>query len=197
MASKLKLHRRTLLRGLGGAAVGLPMLDVMFQGRAAAQAAPRRYLVCFGGTSLGGDGDPLHNDYVPSTVGPNYDLKSALAPLEPVKGEVSVVSGLRIPTANGMAVPAGGRRDDFHVSSLSPLFSGVRSPDGTYAAGPTSDQLVATALAGNTPFKSFAYRVQVAWYLSVSAPYGRDVMSYKADPKGGRPLAILPTVSPH
>ena len=49
-----------------------------------------------------------HN-YVPNTVGPDYDLKSALAPLELVKGEVSVVSGLRIPTANGMAVYTSGK----------------------------------------------------------------------------------------
>src|SRR5438874_13114773 len=126
----LRITRRTLLRGAGGAAITLPVLEIMLDRHGGAYAAgtaiPKRYLVCFGGTSLGGDGDPLHNDYVPSTVGPNYDLKSALAPLVSVKGEVSVVSGLSIPTANGGAVPAAGRRDDFHVSSLSPLLSGVR-----------------------------------------------------------------------
>src|SRR5678815_5585577 len=99
---------------------------------------PKRYVVCFGGQSLGGDGDPLHNDYVPNTVGANYDLKSALAPLAPVQADVSVVSGLSIPPANGGTVPAGGRRDDFHVSSLSPLLSGVRSPANTASAGVTS-----------------------------------------------------------
>jgi hypothetical protein len=188
-----------MLRGLGGVAVGLPALDVMLDSHGTAYAqggmVPKRYLVCFGGTSLGGDGDPLHNDYVPSTVGPNYDLKSALAPLLPVKNEISVVSGLQIPTANGGAVPAGGRRDDFHVSSLSPLLSGVRSPANTAAAGPTSDQLVAEAIAGNTPFKSLVYRVQVGWYLSVSAPYGRDMLSYKKDGTG-KIVPIPPTVSP-
>ena len=44
--------------------------------------------------------------------------------------------GCRIPTANGGAVPAAGRRDDFHVSSLSPLLSGVRSPPDTRVGGP-------------------------------------------------------------
>src|SRR6185503_16204798 len=105
------------------------------------------------------DDDPLHNDYVPKTIGRDYDLKSALAPLAPVQGEVSVVSGLSIPTANGGAVPAAGRRDDFHVSSLSPLLSGVRSPASTSAAGPTSDQIVAAAIAGSTPFTTLAYRI--------------------------------------
>ncbi|MEO7669551.1 MAG: DUF1552 domain-containing protein [Polyangia bacterium] len=189
-----------MLRGVGGAAIALPALEIMFDrnGVALAQGTPvpKRYLVCFGGQSLGGDGDPLHNDYVPNTIGANYDLKSALAPLAAVKGEISVVSGLSIPTANGGAVPAAGRRDDFHVSSLSPLLAGVRSPDGTAAAGPTSDQLVAAAIAGATPFKSLAYRVQVGWYLGVSAPYGRDIMSYKTNPSGGNPLPIAPVVSP-
>ena len=92
------------LSGIGGAAITLPALEAMFDrhGEAYAQGKPipKRYLLCFGGQSLGGDDDPLHNDYVPNTVGPNYDLKSALAPLADVQSEVSVVSGLSIPTAN-------------------------------------------------------------------------------------------------
>ena len=99
-----KLSRRTLLRGAGGAAISLPLLEIMFDSRgklyAQSAATPKRYVVCFGGQSLGGDGDPVHNDYVPTTVGANYDLKSALAPLQPVQADVSVVSGLSIPTAN-------------------------------------------------------------------------------------------------
>lgn len=195
-----RLSRRALLRGAGGAAISLPVLEIMLDSRgrlyAQSAAAPKRYVVCFGGQSLGGDGDPLHNDYIPNTVGANYDLKSALAPLAPVQADVTVVSGLSIPTANGGSVPAAGRRDDFHVSSLSPLLSGVRSPSNTASAGVTSDQLVAAAIAASTPFKSLVYRIQAEWYLSVSAPYGRDMISYKANPSGGNPLPIQPTVSP-
>jgi hypothetical protein len=197
----LRITRRSALKGLGGAAISLPALEIMFdrngEAYAQGQPVPKRYIVAFGGQSLGGDGDPLHNDYVPTTVGPNYDLKSALAPLAPVQSEVSVVSGLSIPTANGGAVPTAGRRDDFHVSSLSPLLAGVRSPDNTAAAGPTSDQIVAAAIAGSTPFKSLVYRVQVDWYLGVSAPYGRDMISYKAGASGANPIPIVPVVSPH
>ena len=93
-------------------------------------------------------------------------------------------------------MPAGGRRDDFHVSSLSPLLSGVRSPANTASAGPTSDQIVADAIAGPTAFKTLAYRIQAEWYLSVSAPYGRDIISYKKNPSGGTPLPVAPVVSP-
>lgn len=197
----LRISRRAMIRGAGGVAITLPPLEIMFDRHGTAYGAatpvPKRYLVCFGGTALGGDGDPVHNDYVPNTVGRNYDLKSALAPLASVKDEVSVVSGLQIPTANGGAVPAAGRRDDFHVSSLSPLLAGVRSPEGTAAAGPTSDQLVAATIAGSTPFKTLAYRIQAEWYLSVSAPYGRDILSYKpASTANGKPIPVPPVVSP-
>lgn len=202
MASRQsRMSRRVVLRGLGGVGLALPALEVMLDGRGEALAAtgeaiPRRYLVCFGGTALGGDGDPRHDEYVPDTVGRDYDLKTALAPLAAVRDEVSIVSGLEIPTGRGGAVPPGGRRPEFHVSSLSPLFSGVRSPSGTRAGGPTSDQIVASAIAGDTTFKSFNYRVQAAWYLSVAAPHGRDVMSYKTDARGGDPIPVPATVSP-
>src|SRR5260370_37959136 len=81
------------------------MFDCQGTAYAQGQSIPKRYLVCFGGQSLGGDGDPLHNDYVPNTGGPNYDLKSALPPLAAVPSEVSLVSGLSIPTTNGGAAP--------------------------------------------------------------------------------------------
>lgn len=201
MAS-FRLNRRSFLRGVGGVAIALPVLEVMLDKHGTSFAGgppgiPKRYLVCFGGQSLGGDGDPLHNDYVPDTVGPGYDLKSALAPFADfnVQNEISVISGLKIPTAsdNGGAVPAGGRADDFHINSLGPLFSGVRSSDHS-VNGPTSDQIVADAI-GMTNFKSLVYRIQAAWYLSVAAPYGRDVLSYKDDGSGGA-LAIPAQVSP-
>src|SRR3954471_23766399 len=90
-----RITRRAMLRGMGGAAITLPALEIMLDrhGTSFAQSMPipKRYIVCFGGQSLGGDGDPLHNDYVPNKVGAGYDLKSALAPLAPVQADVSVV----------------------------------------------------------------------------------------------------------
>ena len=69
--NRLRLGRRALLRGLSGAALSLPFLEIMLDAKQAdAAAPPLRFLVCFGGQSLGADDDPLHNDYVPSKVGP-------------------------------------------------------------------------------------------------------------------------------
>ena len=198
------MNRRTLLKGIGGTVVALPFLEAMLpysrKARAAAAAGtafPKRFIVCFGGQSLGADNDPVHNYYVPDTVGPDYDLKLALAPLANhgnVKNEITVVSGLKIPTANGGSVPAGGRSDQFHIESLSPLLSGVRSGPKK-VNGPTSDQIVADAIGGPTTFKSLVYRVQAAWYLDQGSPSGRDMISYRRD-DGGELRGIPAVVSP-
>ena len=57
---KLRLSRRTVLKGIGGAVVGLPLLDCMLNehGTALAQsggALPKRYAIVFAGQALGGD----------------------------------------------------------------------------------------------------------------------------------------------
>src|SRR5262249_47596595 len=148
------------------------------------------------GQSLGADGDVSNNELVPDTVGANYDLKTATQPLGALASEVSIISGLKIPWAkeNGGVVPNGGRPDPHHVQSLSPLLCGVKSVSGTTRCeGATSDQLVAGVIAGPTTFKSLQYRVQADWYLSVSAPYGRDVISYK---QAGNAGAMPPEISP-
>lgn len=198
-----KMSRRSVLKGIAGAALGLPVLDVMLNSHGTAFASehdgalPTRYAVFFGGQSLGADNDPVHNLYVPDRIGRDYDLKTALAPLAlygNIRDEVTVVSGLEIPSARGGSIPAGGRSDGFHIASLSPLFSGVRSGQGSTVQGVTSDQIVADNIAGDTTFRSLNYRVQAAWYLTVSAPYGRDIMSYRRD--GDRLVAQPATVSP-
>jgi hypothetical protein len=200
----VKLDRRTVLKGIGGTVLALPFLEAMTgsgrRARAAGTSVPKRYIVCFGGQSLGADFDPVHNLYVPNTVGASYDLKVALAPLanhNNIKNEITVVSGLKIPTAydNGGTVPDGGRADDFHINSLSPLLSGTKTSDHK-VHGPTSDQIVADAIGAGTTFKSLVYRAQASWYLDQSAPYGRDLISYRKATSGTGVTAIPSTVSP-
>ena len=52
----LRISRRAALKGMGGVAVALPALEIMFdrhgQAYAQGQPIPKRYLVCFGGQSL-------------------------------------------------------------------------------------------------------------------------------------------------
>jgi hypothetical protein len=194
---KRTLGRRALLRGLGGAAIALPALEIMLEtNRALAASAPLRYIVLWGGQSLGADGDAVHNLFVPDKLGPGYDLKTATQPFATfgAEKEITIVSGLRVPTANGGATPPGGRPDDFHINNMGPILTGVRSADGD-KLGPSSDQVMAGAIGGKTVFKSVSYQVQAGWYLSVSAPYGRDIISVRED-GGGNLVEIPGTVSP-
>jgi hypothetical protein len=198
----LKLSRRATLKGLGGVAVALPVLEIMLDGRRSIAAEPtplpKRYLVCFAGSSLGGDFDSTPNMLVPDATGTGYDVKAGLQPIAEagVTDRVSVISGLRIPTGPTGSIPAGGRTVDFHVKSLSPTFSGVRSTDGDESVlpvvnGPTSDVLVGNAIGAATTFQNLAFRAQVSYYLSGGGPYGRELMSYTSAGNG-----IAPTTSP-
>jgi len=203
MKKTIRLSRRAALKGLGGVTLGLPLLECMLDGRDAwAQAVPpKRYIVFFDGQSIGADGDNQPNQVVPNTIGADYDLKEALAPLGALKSEVSIVSGLKIPWAaeSGGMIVAGGRPDAHHVQSLSPMLAGVRSnPNRTRSEGATSDQIVADFLASPQQVaaarRSLQYRVQAAWYLSVSEAYGREIISYRMN--GANPQALAPTISP-
>jgi hypothetical protein len=54
---------------------------------------------------------------------------------------------------------------------------------------------MADEIGNETILKSVSWQVQAAWYLSVSAPYGRDILSVKDDGSGGL-IEIPGTVSP-
>lgn len=183
---KRTLSRRAMLRGVGGAVMALPMLEIMLETEPAlAQNGTLRYGVFFAGQSMGADNDSTHNLWVPDAVGPGYDLKTATQPFatHDVQDEITIVSGLEIPVANGGSVPAGGRADDFHINNMGPLLTGVRSASHD-KGGPSSDQIIASLIGGSNVHESLVYQVQAAWYLSVSAPYGRDIMSLKDDGNG-------------
>lgn len=189
------LNRRTVLRGALGVGVALPLLEIMLDRNGTALAAgggalPQRFFVGFGGCSIGCDGDSVHNLLVPDGKGAGYDLKIGSATLANhgmVRDHVNIVSGLRIPYDTGSGIPSGGWYRDFHIQALGPLLSGVRNAhaEDYRVRGVTSDQVVADAIGAGTTFPSLQYQVQAAWYLTVSAPYGRDVMSYRSDGSGG------------
>lgn len=203
----LKLSRRTVLRGMGGAVVGLPALECMLDGngQAFAQggALPKRYAIVFAGQALGGD-NWAQNQFqvagarkteaghfvVPPESGAAYTITTPLKPLEKLRSEFNLVSGMRIPydavSLEGTAVPPGGAFRDFHGGGASPLLSGFRSTSPSFTAeGPTSDQLVAALPEnkGKTPVDSVVVRAQPSWYLAGSSYAGRQYISYAAKRK--------------
>jgi hypothetical protein len=184
------LNRRTFLRGIGGVAVALPALEIMLdphgEALAGGGAMASHFFIGFHGQAMGGDGDPVSDMYRPDAFGPGYDLKAATMPLGnygDVRPDVSIISNLRIPYNNS---GPGSWNTAFHLGALPPLLCGVSNPDdSSYCRGVTADQVVANAIGRGTTFPSLQYQVQPSWYLTDSAPYGRDIISYQDDGAGG------------
>jgi hypothetical protein len=204
MPKPIKLARRTFLRGLGGVAIALPLLEVMEAKTATAAgtgAMPKRYVFFYGGISTGtyvsgGTADLM----VPSTTGSGYELRPSLSPVADfgVADHVSVVSGLEIPWGDGVALPAGGRTAKFHFATVTPQLSGYRNADRNLPpGGPTSDQVVASAIAADPQNpNTLVYRVQPVTYVGSSGGGGiTGRISWKSDGSGGV-VGIDPIVSP-
>lgn len=196
----VRIGRRALLRGLGGAAIGLPLLDCMLsstrEARAQAAAPTLRYAIVFAGQALGGD-EWEHDRYqlagtrkqesghyiVPAQTGAGYTLTTPLKPLAALSADFSVVSGLAIPysktSTEVSAIPEGGAFRDFHGGGAGPLLCGTRSQSANFTCRSiTSDQVVAKLHKGKTKLDSLVLRAQPSWYLSGSSFSGRQYLSY-------------------
>lgn len=147
-----RLSRRTLLRGaLGGAAVtlGLPPLEVFLNASGTAYADATRFPTRFG-MFFWGNG-VLPDRWNPAGDGPTWEPSLQLAPLAPVKDEVTVVSGMSVKVPNvwpHLSGPAG------FLSGLPLVILG--DDDATFG-GPTFDQQIADQIGGATRFRSLEY----------------------------------------
>jgi hypothetical protein len=182
------LSRRTLLRGLGGAAIALPFLEAMLPRRANSATAPKRYVYTFAGTSIAGN-EANGNLVVPAATGPlGPGLPQGMKPINDlgIEPHVSIVSGLLIPWGDA-PIPPGGRRIGFHASSLCPLVCGTRSAeDGSEApTAETSEFLAAKTLAVDPALQTLTYRVQPAYYRGSNGTGGdRGKISARFGPNG-------------
>lgn len=205
MASSI--GRRTFLRGLGGTALALPLLDIMLDenGEALANGAAvaKRYLVTFGAFSLITDSEEGPDAFIPNALGPGYDIKTALAPVSAhgVADKVSVLSGLDVPKAAPSVMPPPGGINFFHRKSPA-WFCGERvflSTDKVpiTATYPSSDQVVADAIdPSETAFHSLVYRGQVKHYYSGTEVWADDGMMSWRDDGTGTVVGIVPQASP-
>jgi len=142
------INRRRMLRGMAAGvpiAIALPRLDAMLDGNGRAYAngrpMPRRF-----GVWAFANGVHLER-WVPKQTGADWELSDELSPLSPIKRHLSVVSGLDLPF-DGRPHAAGNT-----VLMTSAKIQGI--DDVTYTARRASiDQLVAQALAGETPLRS-------------------------------------------
>ncbi|MCX4246246.1 DUF1552 domain-containing protein [Paraliomyxa miuraensis] len=149
---KLKLSRRTVLRGMAGGAavsVALPPLEAMLNANGTAYAngdgLPTRFISFFWGNGV------VLDRFEPSMQGPNWDLTEELQPFAPVKDYVSVLTGIMNRCEQQIT----------HHEGMTAFSGYTFTPSGgpgfaSNFGGPTIDQLVADAIAARvtTPIRS-------------------------------------------
>lgn len=163
--SGFRLQRRTLLRGLGGVALGLPWLEIMQprESHAQAQAAPQRLVLFF---SPNGTNDMAQ--FVPTQTGKDFTLGVETAPLQELRDKLLILSGINMESAKADA-----SEGDLHSVGMSHMLtgtewvvgSGFEKPGGEqfnvgFAGGPSIDQHIAAQVGGATQFKSLEVGVQ-------------------------------------
>jgi hypothetical protein len=151
------LSRRTVLRGLG-AAISLPFLDAMnpaFALRASArQAAPVRLAWFYLPNGI----DMRH--WTPGAEGPLGTLPSILAPLEPVKQDILVLSNLTTHWGRPLQAGAGD-----HGRALGSYMTGVevyRTAGADLKLGVSADQIAAKAVGHLTKLPSLEVGLEEA-----------------------------------
>ncbi len=160
------LHRRTFLRGLS-AAVALPYLDAMepagrafrkFGGSGGAAAGKTR-LVCIeavhgaAGSNAWGASQHL---WAPAGIGRDFTLNpdGALAPLEPWRKHLTIVSNTDVRMAEAFEAPEVGG-DHFRSSAVFLTQSHPKQTQGSdLYVGTSFDQIVARKIGQDTPIPS-------------------------------------------
>jgi hypothetical protein len=152
--TKKRLDRRTFLRGVG-ATVALPMLDAMAPALAAAPTAPPRlgFVYAANGT--------IQNQWKPSTTGP-LELSPILQPLEKVRSQVNVLTGLSHLQADTFGDGTGD-----HPRSSAVWLSGVHAYDRSQPGvetrlATTADQFAARQIGKTTQLPSLEMNLDPA-----------------------------------
>jgi hypothetical protein len=144
------LSRRALLRG-AGATVALPLLESMTPAMAAAAQPTPRFACIYvpHGVTLA--------KWTPGAAGKDFPMTEILQPLEPHRRYLNVVSGLRLPSADGSDASA----EANHTRSSACFLSGAQPVLGPRAQlGITVDQVAASVIGGDTPLPSLELGIE-------------------------------------
>ena len=146
------IERRTFLRGLG-TSLALPMLDAMVPAFAQAPAAPPRLGYVYVGNGI------IHADWKPKTAGSGFELPPNLVPLESVRDELNVLTGLSHLEADSKGDGSGD-----HTRASAAWLTGVHVYDRTrpgveVKVATSADQLAAQRIGKDSPVQSLELSV--------------------------------------
>ncbi|MES2624707.1 MAG: DUF1552 domain-containing protein [Pseudomonadota bacterium] len=171
--TKKHISRRQLLRG-SGVALSLPLLESMIPAgtaRAAELSTPKSRLAC-----IYIPHGAVQANWIPSSVGTNFEFSPTLKSLEPFRDHINVVSGLALPVAyNGP--PSAGE----HHNRSSQCWITCVAP-GTGPSPTSMDQLAADHIGQDTQLPSLELSLE-----------GRTSISYRT-PNNPLPMQVNPRV---
>jgi hypothetical protein len=153
IVTKKAVSRRTVLRGIG-AAVSLPLLDAMVPALTATAQTPakavRRLGVIYHPNGV------IYPKWVPNGTGRGFEFSPVLAPLEPFRDRVTVITGLSSHQAEALGDGGGD-----HSRACGAYLTGVhvRKSDSVVGNGVSMDQIAANAVKGETQLSSLQLTV--------------------------------------
>jgi hypothetical protein len=197
ITSKNRIHRRTLLRGAGSVAIGLPFLSAMLRpGRSHAdESMPTRLIVFFspGGTLL--------SKWRPTGSESAFSLQPMMAPLTPFQDRLVFLDGLDLsitqignghPHAKGMAGLLTGQQ-------LLPGNFNTNMGSAGFAAGASIDQVIGASISQGLRFPSL--EVSAGWGTGIAAggqPHPGNILSYQRPATaGGQAIPVPPATDPY
>jgi hypothetical protein len=141
------LDRRTVLRGLG-TAVALPLMEAMLPTASAAEPAPRpkRLQVFYTPNGM------IMKSFTPEKTGRDFPFSPTLAPLEPFRNQITVITGLAHYQASALGDGPGshGRSCGAYLTGAHPK----RTEGSDLQCGVSMDQIVARHFAQDTELAS-------------------------------------------
>ena len=153
IVTKKAISRRMVLRGVG-ATVALPLLDAMVPALTASQktaAKPvRRLGIVYHPNGV------VYENWLPTGTGRDFQFSRVLAPFEPFRNRVAVVTGLADRQAEALGDGAGD-----HSRASGSYLTGVhvRKSDSQVLNGISMDQIAAKALERDTQLSSLQLTV--------------------------------------
>ena len=169
------LDRRRFLRG-AGIALALPWLESFQATTAVSEKQKRRFAAFYlpDGVPMPRIEDPAHEQWswFPHGSGTEFQLTSCLDPLEPLRNELTVFSGLSHPAVRN--VHGHSNADQF-------LTGANTGADGDYKNTISLDQVIARETGNQTRFSSLVLSTDGG----TGSPRGAQTMSFDAS---GRPL---------
>ena len=194
------LDRRTMLKGIG-ATIALPLLDAMMPARAL--AAPKKIRLVAMEMVHGAAGSTAFglqkNLWAPAAAGSAFDLSpTAMAPLEPWREYITIVSNTDVRNAEAFLPPEIGG-DHFRSASVFLTQSHPKQTQGSdLKVGTSLDQLFARKFGRETPLPSMQLCVENVdqaggCFYGYSCAY-TDSISWKDGASPGDPAEPLPMI---